>query len=69
MQPKSPLYNQQHKQSFRSAQMLTSETSGSADCSLTSLKIQYDRLNHKNTTNNPSDFITCYLLARIKKKS
>jgi len=68
MQPKSPLYNQQHKQPFRSAQILTSQTSGSADCPLTSLNIRHDRLNHKNTTNNPSDFITCHLLHVLKKK-
>lgn len=67
MQPKPHLYNQPHKQPFHSAQMLTSEASGTADCPLTSLKILYDRLNHKNTTNNPSDFITCHLLHVLKK--
>lgn len=67
MQPKLPLHNQQYKQQFHSTRMLTSETSDSADCPLTSLKIWHDRLTHKNTKNNPSDFITCHLLHVLKK--
>lgn len=67
MQPKPPLCTQHHKQPFHGVHTLTSETSGGADCPLTSLQIWYDRLSHKNTTNKPSDFITCHLLHVLKK--
>lgn len=68
MQPKSLLYKQHCKQPFHSAQMLTSETSGCADCPLTSLKIWYDRLNHKNITNNPFDYHLLHVLKKILSK-
>lgn len=68
MQPKPPLCHQQHKQPLHCVHTLPSETSGSADWPLTGLQTWYDSLNHKNTTNSPSDFTTCNLLHVFKKK-